>query len=71
MKDNCLKGYERKINDLASAVAFAQDVVELARKHGLIRAGRKARAMNAPAKAPRKRRTPSNGHDTEFDTLTQ
>lgn len=59
------------MTQLASAVAFAQDVVELARKHGLIRAGRKANAPRASAKAPRKRRAPSNGHDTEFDSLTQ
>lgn len=61
------------MTELASAVAFAEDVVELARKHGLIRAGRKASAPRATAKAPRKARMPraTNGHDAEFDTLTQ
>lgn len=61
------------MSEIANAMAFAQDVVELARKHGLIRAGRKANAPRAVTKTPRKARTPrANGHDADdFNTLTQ
>lgn len=57
---------------LASAVAFAQDVVELARTHGLIpqQRGRKARVAGGIKKG-RAARKPANGHTDQFDELTQ
>lgn len=58
---------------IASAVAFAQDVVELARTHGLIpqQRGRKARGGSQIVRKVRAARKPANGHTDQFDELTQ
>jgi len=64
------------MSEIASAVAFAQDVVALARTHGLLGAKRGRKPAAVAAAAPRKARkaratAPANGHTDEFEALTQ